>query len=517
MSGKTTLSQRSSGILLHPTSLPSPHGIGDLGPEAYRFVDYLAEAGQTWWQTFPIGPLGAGNSPYQTLSAFAGNHLLISLEKLVEDGLLSPDEIEPTSQLKSARVNYGAVYKFKLPLFKKAFQSFQSARKAGRFPDYDIFVSKNAFWLQAYAFFCAIKDKHKGAAWTEWEPEARLGKSSYLVRIQKTLAEDIQYHQFLQYLFHSQWMQLKKYCMDRHIGLIGDIPIFVSHDSSDVWSHPEIFWLGPDGRSTVVAGVPPDYFSKKGQLWGNPLYRWAVLRERSYDWWITRFKLTFEHFDAARLDHFIGFVRYWEVSAKSSTAESGRYVDGPGADFFKKVFDALGPLEIIAEDLGVVTPEVRVLRTQFNFPGLRVLQFAFGNDGDNHSFLPHNHVRRSVVYTGTHDNDTTVGWFRDKGTRTSTRTREQIERERKFAMSYMNCGAKDFHWSLIRLAMMSVSDTVLLPMQDILGLDSRSRMNLPGTVKGNWEWRMDKDALSDKNKSRLLDLTRIYCRLPPRK
>ncbi|MCB4756210.1 MAG: 4-alpha-glucanotransferase [Elusimicrobia bacterium] len=516
MAENLSLSHRASGVLLHPTSLPGPHGIGDLGLEAYRFADFLYEAGQSWWQMFPLGPLGIGNSPYQTLSAFAGNPLLISLELLVEEGLLKANDIRPRPALKSNRVDYRAVRSFKAPLFRKAFIEFQRLKRHKKGSEFDSFCTRNADWLSDYTFFCALKKKHRGVSWVEWEPEARSGKASVLARLLKSLQEDIHYCQFLQYQFFRQWTALKDYCNKKDVGLIGDIPIFIAHDSADVWANPGLFWLGPDGRPTVVAGVPPDYFSKKGQLWGNPLYRWAVLKERGYDWWIHRFKTSFERFDAVRLDHFIGFTRYWEVPAKSLTAERGRWVQGPGAGFFKKVLGALGPLELIAEDLGVVTPEVVALREQFNFPGLKVLQFAFGGGADAQCFLPHCHVRRCVVYTGTHDNDTTVGWFKGRSSKFSTRSRQQIEKERRIALAYMSTPGREVHWDLIRLAMMSVADTLIIPTQDILGLGSEARMNRPGTVEGNWEWRMHRSALTTSVTKRLHDMTRIYCRLPAR-
>ncbi len=514
MTEKLTLNQRASGVLLHPTSLPGPHGIGDLGAEAFRFADLLQAAGQTWWQMFPLGPLGISHSPYQTLSAFAGNPLLISLDRFCEAGLLRREDLNPVPRFNSSCVDYAAVFNYKEPLLRKAFETFKKKKMGSRRSGYDAFCNHHASWLSDYALFCALKEQYGGLPWTKWPPEVRLGKSSTLAHVQEELKDHVHYYQFLQFEFFQQWAELKRYCNERKIGLIGDIPIFVSPDSADVWAHPELFWLGADGRPTVVAGVPPDYFSRKGQLWGNPLYRWAVLRERGYDWWIDRFRVTFERFDAVRLDHFIGFERYWEIPASSKTAQNGRWEKGPSADFFNKVLHELGPLELIAEDLGVVTPEVIALRDKFNFPGMRVLQFAFKGGSDSNSYLPHNFINRCVVYTGTHDNDTTVGWFKDRGSASSTRSGKEIKRERKRALDYLNSAGKKIHWDMIRLALQSIADTAIVPVQDIIGLGSAARMNLPGTPFGNWKWRMKKNAINKSAVKRLRRLTEIYHRIP---
>ncbi len=505
------LRTRSSGILLHPTSLPGPHGIGDLGPAAARFADFLSESGQTWWQIFPMGPTGYGNSPYQTLSAFAGNPLLLSLHKLEEQRLLEPVDLRPARNLGTVRVDYAAAGRFKEARLRKAFAAFKKSRGRGHLK-FESFCADNESWLTDYAFFSALKKQFRGVSWDRWPLEFRLRKPFALQKVKKELNDEIHYHQFLQFQFFLQWTELKTYCLNFGIGFIGDVPIFVSHDSADVWAHPSLFWLDENGKPTVVAGVPPDYFSRTGQLWGNPLYRWAILRERGYDWWIERFRTSFRRFEAVRLDHFIGFHRYWEVAASASTAEKGRYVEGQCAHFFEKVFTALGDVDFIAEDLGVVTPEVKALRDKFGMPGMCVLQFAFGNDAEAKQYLPHNYIRRRVVYTGTHDNDTTVGWFRDRGSASSTRSKKGIEKERAFALRYMNSPGREIHWDMMRLAWMSVADTAIAPAQDVLGLGSAARMNIPGTTKGNWTWRLKEGQLDSKIARRLKEMTHAYSR-----
>ena len=508
-----TLRKRASGVLLHPTSLPGPCGTGDLGLAAYKFADFLAACGQSWWQMLPVNPPGKGNSPYMSMSVFAGTPLLISLEKLAEDDLLAPDDIKPTEHLVQESVNYEAVNHFKDQFFREAFTAFEERKSSEDHARFKAFCEANNTWLADYALFCALKKLHRGLPWTDWEPEIRLREPSALERMQKRLGREVRYQCFLQYQFRRQWSELKQYCSKLGIGLIGDIPIFPAHDSAEVWANQELFYLDAYGRPTVVAGVPPDYFSETGQLWGNPLYRWHVLRERGYDWWIARLRSTYMLFDAVRLDHFIGFCRYWEVPAGAQTAEKGHWVEVPGEDFFEKVLGALGPLELIAEDLGAVTQEVYALRDRLDFPGMRVLQFAFCSDMANYH-LPHNYSRRCVVYTGTHDNNTTVGWFTGKEPRATTHSREEFQKEREYTLSYIRSDGQEIHWDMISLALSSVADIAIIPAQDLIGLGAEARMNQPGTNKGNWEWRLLDNALTENIGSRLSLLTETYGRTP---
>lgn len=511
-----TLNERASGVLLHPSSFPSRHGIGDFGPEAYRFVDFLAQSGQRWWQTFPLGPTGAGNSPYQTLSVFAGNPLLISLDLLAKDGLLSRGDL--SNPIKNTDlVDYYAVQQFKFPLLHQAFQNFEKKKETREYRRYLEFCSQEKKWLSTYALFKALKTAHYEKPWWEWAEPYRKREPRALQEAEEALQAEIHYEQFLQYEFFKQWDHLKSYCEKKDIGVIGDIPIFVAHDSADVWANPSLFYLDNEGHSIYMAGVPPDYFSRTGQLWGNPLYRWDVLKKRGYDWWVGRFKMAFRFSHAVRLDHFIGFYRHWAVPGGAATAEHGHWLKGPRSHFFKTVLKKCGPMEIIAEDLGIVIDEVKKLRDEFAFPGMRVLQFAFGNDPEAQNYLPHSYIRRCVVYTGTHDNDTTVGWFNDVGSKSSTRSKRQIKAERAFTMLYANSNGHQIHWDLIHLALMSVADTAIIPAQDLLGLGTRARMNRPGTGEGNWRWRLMKGALTSKIAERMFELTQAANRLPPSK
>ncbi|MEK7859705.1 MAG: 4-alpha-glucanotransferase [Elusimicrobiota bacterium] len=507
-----TLRQRASGVLLHPTSLPGPHGIGDLGPEAFRFAEVLAACGQTWWQMLPISPIGAGNSPYASPSAFAGNPLLLSLERLREDGLLEASDLRGGRGLRQGQVNYPAVARFKEARLRKAFAAFE-ARGGEQDPAFAAFCAEQAFWLPDYALFCALKETQQGAAWVDWLPELRSRRPEALERACRELAGAIAYHRFLQFEFDRQWKALRRHCAALGVGLIGDIPIFVAHDSSDVWARPELWLLGADGKPEVVAGVPPDYFSVLGQLWGNPLYRWDKHKEEGYSWWLDRFRGVFERFSAVRIDHFIGFQNYWEIPGGAQDARSGRWMPGPSHGFFEKVQSAFGAPEIIAEDLGVVTPEVAALRDRFDFPGMRLVQFSFS--AWDEAMQPHRYPRRCVVYTGTHDNDTSVGWFSDPGGRASTRTPEQIQVERDNALRYMGgTDGREIHWDMIRQALKCPADTVIIPMQDLLGLDSGSRMNMPGTPTGNWQWRMLPGQWGPEVAGRLSLMTGAYDRSP---
>lgn len=501
---------RSSGVLLHPTSLPGRHGIGDLGPEAYRWVDFLAGSRQTLWQVLPLGPTGYGDSPYQCFSAFAGNPLLVSPDLLLEDGLLTADDLADPPGFPAERVDYGPVIEYKSRLWAKAFEAFQrgGAARAGLREAFDAFCATNAAWLEDYALFMALKDAHGGRVWSAWERALARRESAALARARRKLADSIAAHQFRQFLFFRQWQPLKAYANERGIRIIGDIPIFVAFDSAEVWARPELFHLNEAGRPTVVAGVPPDYFSATGQLWGNPLYRWEVLKASGFQWWIERIRATLGAVDLVRLDHFRGFEAYWEVPAGHPTAEVGRWVKGPGADFFQAVQSALctaggsrgARLPLIAEDLGVVTPEVVALRDQFSLPGMKVLQFAFAADAAD-PFLPHNYPRNCVVYSGTHDNDTTRGWYQTAS-----------ERERDACRRYLGRDGRDIAWDFIRLAWASVAEMALAPLQDVLSLGPEARMNLPGRASGNWGWRYRSEQLNETLRDRLAELTRLYGR-----
>lgn len=503
---------RASGILLHPTSLPGQFGIGGLGSEAYRFADFLESTGQRLWQVLPLGPTGYGNSPYQCLSVLAGNPLLISLEKLVEDRFLEAADLECAPSFPEHRVDYGAAMKFKTPLLKRSFQIFE--RKAGptERDRFQAFCEHNASWLEVYSLFMALREAHGLVAWNTWEEDIRRRQPKALERWSKDLGREIRCHNYQQYQFFKQWSELKKHCNDRGIRLIGDIPIFVALDGAEVWSHPEMFYLDTSGKPTVVAGVPPDYFSKTGQLWGNPLYRWDVLAKDSYAWWIDRFRATRTLVDIIRLDHFRGFEKYWEVPVTDTTAMNGRWIPGPGAELFQAVQKALGALPIIAEDLGVITPAVDALRDQLGFPGMRVLQFAFGSDTKADDYKPHNYPRNCVVYTGTHDNNTTIGWFRGEDSGATTQSKEEREKERQRTLKYLGTDGHEINWDFIRLALMSVADTAIIPLQDVLGLGSEARMNRPGTTRGNWHWRFTFGMLTDKIKDRLKEMTALYGR-----
>ncbi len=503
---------RSSGILLHPTSLPGRFGIGDLGAEAYRFVDFLVSAGQKLWQVLPLNPTGYGDSPYQCFSAFAGNPLLINLEKLVEQGILAPTDLQGAPAFPDKQVDYGLVLEFKLPVLRKAARNFAASASSDDRMPFESFCRDNATWLDDYTLFMALKDTRRGAVWTQWPPELAARQPTALERWTKRLAKKIEALRYWQFEFDRQWQALKDDCHERNIRLMGDIPIYVAHDSADVWAHPELFYLNEKGNPTKVAGVPPDYFSATGQLWGNPIYRPDVLKNSGYRWWIDRFRASLSLFDIVRLDHFRGFEAYWEVPAGEQTAINGRWVKGPGAELFSALRAALGELPIVAENLGVITPEVEAIRNQFGFPGMSILQFAFGKDPQAPSFLPHNYPRELVAYTGTHDNDTTVGWWISSSAADSTRTEEDVRKEREFAKAYLGFGNEEINWVCIRALLASVADTVLIPLQDVLGLGSEARTNLPGRPSGNWRWRFTADALTNELAARLRRLTTLYDR-----
>jgi 4-alpha-glucanotransferase len=491
--------ERASGILLHPTSLPGPYGIGDLGPQAYRWLDFLAESGCKLWQILPLGPTGFGDSPYQCFSAFAGNPYLVSPEKLLEDGLLSTDDLVECPQFPVERVDYGAVIPWKLGILDRAYIQFQQNPPEGLRQEFETFRAAQVSWMNDFALFMALKEAHGGSPWNEWPASLRQRNEEALELARKQHAVAIQRQEFRQFLFFRQWSELRIYARERDIRIIGDLPIFVAYDSTDVWMHPDLFFLDGEGKPTVVAGVPPDYFSSTGQLWGNPLYRWELHAERGYVWWLARLRATLEVVDTVRLDHFRGFAGYWEIPAGNPTAEVGQWIPAPGHNFLRAVEKALGKLPIIAEDLGVITPDVVALRQAFDLPGMKILQFAFSGPGNE--FLPHHYPYNCVVYTGTHDNDTTRGWY------------ESAPRvERDFARRYLGCSGKNFVWKLIRLAWSSVAIFALAPMQDFLDLGSEARMNYPSTPSGNWQWRMSPNALTDELKGKVKELNRLYSR-----
>ena len=503
---------RSSGILLHPTSLPGPFGIGDLGPEAYAFADFLEAAGQSLWQVLPLGPTGYGDSPYACYSAFAGNTLLISPEQLLAEGLLTQDELANFPQFEAERVDFEVVHQHKDAILRSAFGSFKRAANPELRNAFAKFCVQHVSWLDDYALFRALKDEHRGAAWNEWEPPLVRREPSALETARLKLSEEIEAQKFYQFLFFRQWSALKADCNKRGIKLVGDIPIFVAHDSADVWTNPDQFKLNEDGTPIVVAGVPPDYFSATGQLWGNPLYNWMHMQADGFKWWIDRVRATLQTFDIARIDHFRGFAACWEIPGGDKTAERGRWVTAPGKELFTAIRNALGQVPIIAEDLGVITPDVEALRDGFGFPGMRILQFGFSSDTKNID-LPHNYHKNVVVYTGTHDNDTAVGWFSSVAGEGSTRDAQQIEREREFCLKYLHTTGQEIHWDFIRTVLASVANTAIVPLQDVLGLATEARMNLPNSTAGNWAWRFKSGALTEAICDRLRGLTELYGRV----
>jgi 4-alpha-glucanotransferase len=497
---------RTSGILLHPTSLPGRWGIGDLGVAAYTFVDFLRAAGQRLWQVMPLGPTGYGDSPYQGFSAFAGNPLLISLDSLLEEGLLAGADLTNLPHLPGERVDYGAVIPWKLGVLRRSFERFKRAGTAAQRDAFSAFRTEERTWLADYSLFAALKAAHGGATWNAWDPPIARREPAAVSEWGRRLSGDpseTEFHAYMQWLFFRQWRALKQYANERDIQIIGDIPIFVAYDSADVWAHREIFELDAQGNPTVVAGVPPDYFSATGQRWGNPLYRWDELKRRGYNWWIERFRNTLTLVDIARIDHFRGFAAYWAVPADEETAINGEWLPAPGRALFAAVREALGGLPIIAEDLGVITPDVEELRDELGFPGMKVLQFAFSGDPDD-PYLPHNYRRRCVVYTGTHDNDTTRGWWGALSPLDQHNARVYLARD---------VGEESVSWDFIRLALASVAEMAIVPMQDVLALGSEGRMNTPGQAGGNWSWRYTPEMLTIELAERLREISAVYGRV----
>jgi 4-alpha-glucanotransferase len=495
---------RSSGILLHPTSLPSRFGIGELGLEAYRFIDFLVESSQQLWQILPLGPTGYGNSPYACFSALAGNPLLISLEQLQEQGLLTEEDFAELPEFPVDQVDFDQVIKTKIPLLQKACENFRTKGSPIQQKEFITFCETKAHWLDDYALFMSIREAHNGASWHNWERNISKSHPEVLEEWRQRLESQVYFHKFLQFEFFRQWSKLKLYANSLGIQIIGDIPIYVAHDSADVWAHPEIFTLDEETREpSLMAGVPPDFFSSTGQLWGNPVYKWDKLQQDNFAWWVERFESLLEYVDIIRIDHFRGFQAYWVVDRGETTAINGRWVEAPGTEFFQVLNDKLGKLPIMAEDLGEITPEVYELRDRFDFPGMKILHFAFGGGPDN-PYLPFIYPRNCVVYTGTHDNNTTVGWFN-----------ELSEGEKENVLRYLGAlSSEGINWDLIRLAVGSVANQAIIPLQDILGLGGEAQMNFPGKATGNWGWRYQPGALTEELRDRLKALTYTYGRAP---
>jgi 4-alpha-glucanotransferase len=495
--------ERAAGILLHPTSLPGPYGIGDIGPQALRWLDFLAKSGCELWQVLPLGPTGYGDSPYQSFSAFAGNYYLISPEALLEEDLLHTNDVVESQGFPDERVDFGSVIPWKLGVLDRAYHRFEHHASVLLHADLARFEEEQRSWLDDFALFMAIKEAYGGGSWVDWPAPLRAREPTAIAEARRDLSVAIARQKFRQFIFFKQWDKVRERAASLNIKIIGDIPIFVAHDSAEVWARPELFYLAADGNPLFVAGVPPDYFSETGQLWGNPLYRWDRHASDGYSWWRERFKAVFKLVDIVRLDHFRGFAGYWEVPGREKTAVKGRWAPGPGIDFFLSVKEELGELPIIAEDLGEITNDVIEMREKLGLPGMKIIQFAFyGNPSE--PFLPHNHTQNSVVYTGTHDNDTSRGWY------------ERVpDIERDFYRRYLGRDGSNVAWDFVRAAWSSVAVFAIAPMQDFLGLGNQARMNYPGNPSGNWTWRLSANALSDSLRERIKDFNFLYDRLNP--
>lgn len=496
--------ERSAGILLHPTSLPGKFGIGDLGYEAFNFINFLEAAGQKLWQVFPLGPTGYGDSPYQCFSAFAGNPNLISPEKLRDEGFLSEDDLKSVPKHKPSNIDYGTIINYKKDILRKAFENYKLNN--GRIQkDFEDFVEKNIEWLDDFSLFMAAKEYHNGIAWPDWDKDLVVRKSDSIKKWKEELSDEVIYQKFVQYIFNKQWQNVKTYANGKGIKIIGDMPIFVAYDSSDVWANNKIFTLDKEGKLESVAGVPPDYFSKTGQLWGNPLFIWEEMEKDDFKWWRSRFSKLFDVVDIVRIDHFRGFDAFWKIPGNAETAVTGKWVKAPGEKLFNTLKKYLGDLPILAEDLGVITKSVEALRDKFGFPGMKILQFAFGT-GMERKFLPHNYIQSCVVYTGSHDNDTTRAYF-EKEKKTGKDVYEH-------AQKYLDYYDDDILLKLIKTAYASVADMVIIPMQDILNLGTEARMNFPGKPGGNWTWRFKWEQVPDYLAASYKKLTDLYERPP---
>lgn len=492
--------ERGSGILLHPTSLPGKYGIGTLGKEAVEFIDFLSRSKQRFWQILPLGPTGYADSPYQCFSSFAGNPLLINLDLLVQDKFLKSSDLLPMQSFDDGPIDYGKLILLKYPLLKKAAVNFSSFEPDEAKQPYRDFVERNKVWLEDYSLFMALKSHFGQKPWYQWEKPVKERNAKELEKYRESLQDEIQFHHFIQYLFFSQWCRIKEYANRQNIKVIGDIPLYVAMDSADAWTHPELFEFDKERNPIAVGGVPPDYFSETGQLWGNPLFKWDVHKKSGYSWWINRIKGNLVLYDLIRIDHFRGFAAYWSVPYGEKTAINGKWISGPGKDLFKSIYAALGDIPVIAEDLGVITEDVEELRDSFNLPGMKILQFAFDSSEEN-DYLPHNFPKNCVVYTGTHDNDTVAGWFE-----------KAKPEDREYVLSYLHSNGQNVCGDFIRLAFASVAFTAIIPMQDLLGLGPEARMNLPGTTLNNWMWRMLPSQLSEELAGSLASLTKLYGR-----
>ena len=494
--------ERSSGILFHPTSLPGKYGIGTLGKEAYAFIDFLKKSNQKLWQIFPLGPTGYGDSPYQSFSSFAGNPYLIDFDLLIEAHLLSEEDLKDIFFGDNGEdIDYGAIYNQKYPLLRKAYENFKSSDNSEMKGSLENFKKENSSWLNDYSLYISLKNHFNGLPWNEWAQDIKNREEASMHQYRSELADDIEYHNFIQFLFFKQWGDVKRYANENGIKIIGDIPIFVAADSSDAWANPEIFLFDEERKPVKVAGVPPDYFSATGQLWGNPLYNWEKLKETNYSWWVERVRANLSTCDIIRIDHFRGFEAYWAVPYGDDTAINGQWEPGPGIDLFNAIKSQLGELPIIAEDLGLMTQGVIDLREATGFPGMKILGFAF-DSGEENDYLPHTYTRNCVVYTGTHDNDTLVGWFQ-----------KAKEEDRQFARNYLNSRAdEEIHWDAIRGAWSSVACMAISPVQDFLGLGSEARINTPGVASGNWQWRLKQGVLTNELAEKIAKLTKIYSR-----
>ncbi|MDQ7988953.1 MAG: 4-alpha-glucanotransferase [Candidatus Dactylopiibacterium sp.] len=491
---------RASGILLHPTALPGPHGSGDLGEDARRFIDWLAGAGQTLWQILPLGGIGPGNSPYMSSSAFAGNVLLIDLAELHAQGWLDATELEPEEAFTPHAIDFARVVPWRMGRLRRAAQRFRAHASAAQREDHARFCAAEAAWLEDFALFMSLADHHAWRPWAEWPAPLAHRAPAALATARETHAEAIAFWKFSQWVFFRQWGALRDYAHAQGVRIIGDAPIFIALQSAEAWARPELFELDASGRQTVVAGVPPDAFSETGQRWGNPLYRWSAHAGEGYAWWIARLRALFALVDIVRIDHFRGFAAHWEIPASEATALNGRWVPGPGPALFEALAAALGPVQIIAEDLGVITPDVVALRRAFDFPGMRILQFAFGESAAN-PYLPHHHTPDSVIYTGTHDNDTTPGWWATLD-----------ESVRQHVRDYLAISGEDIGWQFIRAACASVADVAIHPLQDVLGLGSEARMNHPGQPAGHWQWRFRWEQFEPRHQALLASFCALYGR-----
>ena len=498
------MTTRASGVLLHPTSLPGVFGSGDFGPDARKFVDWLVTAGQAYWQVLPLGEIGKGNSPYMSNSAFAGGLHMIDLTELASHGWLSPEDLQPHPGFNNERVNFELMQPFRMERLRRAARNFFSARHGDSFWLYEEFCSAENMWLEDYALFMTIAQHQNWREWIEWPPSLAQRDVHALLAMQMSYPEEMGFWKFCQWCYATQWSKLKQYANDRGIRIIGDVPIFVAYQSADVWAHQGLFELDQQGRSKVVSGVPPDYFSETGQYWGNPLYRWHIHEETGYVWWIARLRHALQLADRVRIDHFRGFAAYWEIPADACNAVAGQWVPGPGAKLFEAFARAIPQLPIIAEDLGLITHDVLELRDKFQLPGMRVLQFAFGDNNDN-PFLPHNYIENTVAYTGTHDNDTSLGWWH-----------ALPDHVKAFVKNYLGSDGQAINWDMMRALSRSVATLVVFPMQDVLGLSSEHRMNLPGKPEGNWEWRFSWEQIQPQHTLALMEMSATNGRNPIR-